>query len=282
MNTKYKDSLFSWLFSDPAALRELYSAIEGVPLDETLLVTINTLEGVLFMERINDISFEIAGKLIVLIEHQSTINPNMAIRLLLYAARVYEKIIDNKTLYSSKKRRIPRPEFIVLYNGNDPYPDESTLKLSDSFANTAGLISDTSPPLELTVKVYNINHGHNETIARNCKRLAGYSAFVDKVREFEKAAPDKEAGMKMAIQYCIEHDIMKDFFEANASEVVNMLLTEWNWDDALAVRWEEGVEKGENKKSRELLALIEQGYSIEQLKSVLTLQEADRNTGKYV
>jgi flagellar biosynthesis/type III secretory pathway protein FliH len=74
---------------------------------------------------------------------------------------------------------------------------------------------------------------------------------------------------------------MKDFFETNASEVVNMLLTEWNWDDALAVRWEEGLErgleeglqKGENKKARELLALIEKGYSAEQLRNVLTLQE---------
>ena len=92
MNTKYKDSLFAWLFSDPVTLRELYSAIKGVPLDATLPVTINTLEGVLFMEWINDISFEIAGKLVVLIEHQSTINPNMAIRLLMHVARVMGSI----------------------------------------------------------------------------------------------------------------------------------------------------------------------------------------------
>jgi hypothetical protein len=39
------------------------------------------------MDRINDISFEIGGKLVVLIEHQSTINHNMALRLLLYIAR---------------------------------------------------------------------------------------------------------------------------------------------------------------------------------------------------
>ncbi|GHV81822.1 hypothetical protein AGMMS49991_03800 [Spirochaetia bacterium] len=52
VNNKYKDSLFSWLFSDPDTLRELYSAIEGVPVDPALPVIINTLEGVLFMERI--------------------------------------------------------------------------------------------------------------------------------------------------------------------------------------------------------------------------------------
>jgi hypothetical protein len=102
----YKDSVFSLLFSDPDALRELYGAIEGVSLGPSVPVKINTLEGALFMERINDISFEIAGKVVVLIEHQSTINPNMALRLLMYIARVYEKIIDNKVLYSTKKTPI--------------------------------------------------------------------------------------------------------------------------------------------------------------------------------
>jgi len=32
-------------------------------------------ENVVYMDLYNDISFEIAGKLVVLIEHQSTINP---------------------------------------------------------------------------------------------------------------------------------------------------------------------------------------------------------------
>jgi len=57
-------------------------------------VTINTLENALFMGRINDVSFEIGGKLVVLVEHQSTINANMALRLLMYIGRVYENIIE--------------------------------------------------------------------------------------------------------------------------------------------------------------------------------------------
>ena len=91
-NTKYKDSVFSFLFSDLDSLRELYCALENVTLPEDVPVTINTLQDVLFLDRVNDISFEIGGKLVILFEHQSTINPNMALRLLLYIARVYEKI----------------------------------------------------------------------------------------------------------------------------------------------------------------------------------------------
>ena len=116
-NTKYKDSLFSFLFSDGNLLRELYCALEDVTLPEDVPVKINTLRDVLFMDLINDISFEIGGKLVVLIEHQSTINPNIALRLLMYIARVYEKIIDRKGIYAKRLIPLPRPEFFVLYNG---------------------------------------------------------------------------------------------------------------------------------------------------------------------
>ena len=77
--------------------------------------------------------------MVILIEHQSTINPNMAIRLLLYIARVYEKMIDQRNLYSGKVLTIPRPEFYVLYNGVDPFPDFQTLRLSASFERTEKL-----------------------------------------------------------------------------------------------------------------------------------------------
>ena len=110
VNAKYKDSVFSLLFSKPELLWELYAALEGVDLPDDVPVTINTLQDVLFMDRINDISFEIDGKLIVLLEHQSTVNPNIPLRMLMYIARLYEKIIDrpgagakagNKVLYGS-------------------------------------------------------------------------------------------------------------------------------------------------------------------------------------
>jgi hypothetical protein len=92
-------------------LRAIYCALEGVSLPEDVPVTINTLEDVLFKDRMNDISFEIGGKLVILIEHQSTVNPNMALRLLMYVARVYEKIVEGKSIFTSKKIPIPRPEF---------------------------------------------------------------------------------------------------------------------------------------------------------------------------
>jgi predicted transposase/invertase (TIGR01784 family) len=272
VNSKYKDSVFSLLFSDPNLLRELYCAIEGVTLSTNTPVTLNTLKNVLFMGFINDISFEIGGKLIVLIEHQSTINPNMALRLLLYIAHVYEETVKGKALYSSKRLVIPWPEFFVLYNGIAPYPDEDILHLSDLFdkPEALGLPAKTAPALELEVKVVNINEGRNEKIAGRCKKLAEYSAFVAKMREFEQKLGDKVEAMKAAIEYCTEHDILKEFLEKHSTEVSNMLLTEWNWDDALAVRYEEGWEGGweggrEEKQEEIARNALARGYSPEQV-----------------
>ena len=274
VNTKYKDSVFSFLFSDPDILRELYCALEGVTLPKDVPVTINTLHGVLYMDMINDISFEIGGKLVILIEHQSTINPNMALRLLMYIARVYEKIVGDKNVYSTRPIPLPKPEFFVLYNGAADYPDEKTVKLSEAFGSQAfpGLPEKGSASLELTVKVVNINEGKNRGIAGRSKTLAGYSAFIAKARGYEKAGESKEEAMKKAVRYCREHDILKEFLEQNATEVMNMLMTEWNIEDAKKVWFEEGWEGG-REEGRETIArnALAKGFSIESIHDITGL-----------
>jgi predicted transposase/invertase (TIGR01784 family) len=249
INRKFKDSVFTALFGEPDALRELYCALEGVTLPPDTPVTVNSLEEAVFMERVNDISFEIGGKLVVLIEHQSTINPNMALRLLLYIGRVYEKIIDDRMIYSSKQMTIPRPEFYVLYNGVAPYPEEKMLRLTDMFENaeSLGLPDRETSALELEVRVININKGQNGTIAERCRLLSEYSAFIAKVREYEKVGLKRNEAIKKAVIYCRDHDILKEFLEKNASEVLNMLFTEWNWDDAKEV-WQEESREDEREK----------------------------------
>jgi hypothetical protein len=170
----------------------------------------------------------------------------MALRLLMYIARVYEKIIGDKNIYASRLIPVPRPEFFVLYNGVSPFPDKQILKLSDSFEETGslGLVEEGIYALELVVKVVNINQGKNGSLVQKSKTLAEYSAFVAKVRELEKKYGDKAEAMTQAVRYCREHDILKDFLVKHGTEVMNMLTTEWNWDDALAVRYEEGMEEG--------------------------------------
>jgi len=273
-NIKYKDSVFSFIFSDPDLLRELYCALEGVSLPNDIPVTINTLQDVLFMGRINDISFEIGDKLVILIEHQSTINPNIALRLLMYIARIYEKIIGEKNIYASRLIRIPRPEFFVLYNGVSPYPDEKVIKLSEAFESgvLAEIGKEDPQALELEVRVININQGRNQGIVRKCKTLGEYSAFIEKVREYEKETERLEDAVKKAAVYCRDHEILKGFLEKHATEVLNMLMTEWNIEDAKKVWYEEGREEGREEGAFSVAQnLLKLGFSIETVVSATQL-----------
>jgi hypothetical protein len=254
-NAKYKNSVFSLLFNNPDAIRELYSALEGITLPPDVPIDINTLSDVLYMDQINDLSFTIDNRLVVLIEHQSTINPNMPLRLLMYIAHIYEKIIDRKNLYLSKFEKIPAPEFIVLYNGKKPYPDRETLRLSNAFKDACGLrgVGNPAQSLELVVQVYNINNGHNVEILEKSRTLCGYSIFVDTLREYALTLPLEEA-MKKAVKYCMDNNVLKQFLETHSSEVFNMVLTEWNLEEAKVAWHEEGREEGREEVARNALA----------------------------
>ena len=129
----YKDSVFVKLFNEKEKIIELYNAIEETAYDEETEVDIQTIENILYGPFRNDMAFEIDNKFVVLVEHQSTICNNMPLRMLLYLARIYEKIVDISVVYRTKRVEIPCPEMYVLYNGRDDYPQESEMKLSDSF-----------------------------------------------------------------------------------------------------------------------------------------------------
>jgi len=277
VNKKLKDSVFSFLFSNPDILRELYSAIEGIPIPPDIPIDINTLSGIIYKDKINDLSFTIDNRLVVLIEHQSTINNNIPLRLLIYIAHVYEKIVNMKKVYQTKLEKIPAPEFIVLYNGKANYPDHTELRLSDAFKGINGLKLANTIPLELIVQVYNINQGHNPEMLKKCETLDNYSVFIDKIKEYQKNGLELEEAVNNAVEYCKENNILKKFLEKHSSEVFNMLLTEWNWDDALEVAREEGredgieegIEKGLEKSRQHFLEMINQGLTIEEIKQRL-------------
>ena len=257
-NKKYKDSLFRSIFNNEEGLLELINAIQGTNYTDASIIKINTLDDVFFKAMKNDISFTVNEKLVVLIEHQSTINDNMPLRLLLYIARIYEKIADMKDRYKASLKKIPKPQFIVLYNGEAPFPKEKTIKLSDMFEK---IDDDDLIPLDLTVKVLNINKGVNPELEGKSETLNAYVTFTAKAREYEKEHMREEA-LRLAVAYCIENGIMTDYFRHNASEVANMFMTEYSIEDAIEVAHEEGKEKGQSY----VLELMAQGLSYEEIK----------------
>ena len=261
-NREYKNTVFTKLFSDTNALLELYNALSGSNYAPDTAIEINTLEDVLFMDMMNDISFTIDDRIVVLIEHQATISENLPLRLLLYIARVYEKIIGDKTLYRQNLIKIPTPELVVLYNGKREFPDEKTLRLSDAFKEMPEH-TEKYGSLELTVRVLNINAGRNDGIIRKSATLFGYVTFIQKVREGTIAGLELAAAVTEAVKYCEENQILQPFLINHASEVVNMLTTEFKMEDAIAVWKEEGREEGLSQGVDLLAKLLLEGVSLD-------------------
>lgn len=242
---KYKDTVFRLLFSDKRRALSLYNGINNTAYEDESLLEFNTLENAIYMNLHNDISFVIVNQ-IHLYEHQSTLPVNLPLRDLLYIADILQKTIVDKTIYSSKRLMIPNPNFIVFYNGLDKMPESMELKLSDSF-----LVPTDNPELELKVTVLNINAGMNELIKEKCPALKEYMQYVDKVREYNKEMPLKDAVVK-AVDECIEQDILRKFLTKQKAEVVKMSIYEFDEEremrlireDEREIGREEGLEKG--------------------------------------
>ena len=265
INKKYKDSLFRSIFNNKPAALELYNAIAGTNYTDESAIKINTLKDVLFAAIQNDLSFSINEKIVILIEHQSTINENMPIRFLAYISNIYLKILG-KRLYHEPLAKLPRPEFVVLYNGKAPFSREKILRLSNAFEKTD---NNDLIFLDLTVRVLNINKGINPELENRSKILNGYATFIAKVRGYEIKMPREEA-IKSAIDYCIKNDILTDYFKEHAQEVVKMLMFEYNLEDHIEAVREAGIEKGVEKGKKEgqsyVLELMAQGLSYEEIK----------------
>ena len=88
-NREYKDSLFRLVFQKKEDLLSLYNAVNGSNYDNPDELEVNTLGNVLYLTKKNDISFLISG-MMNLYEHQSTFNPNMPIRGLMYLCKLYQ------------------------------------------------------------------------------------------------------------------------------------------------------------------------------------------------
>ena len=240
-NRRYKDSVFVDFFSEDRTAKAnflaLYNALHGTNYQSTAILKNMRLKQVLYMSFANDVSYLVDNKIIVLAEHQSTINPNMPIRCLEYVARLYEQFYKSKEKYSRKQLAIPTPEFYIFYNGKQPYTTNSVLKLSDSFTQTHDEYA-----LELSVKVVNINYDKASEILKLCKPLKQYSLFVDAVRR--NIAVDKEHGFEKAIKECIQNDILREYLQRKSKEVLNMLIGEYDYDTDIAVQREESFDMG--------------------------------------
>ena len=261
-NRNYKDSVFVDLFAHDINAKEnfisLYNALHGTNLDaKTTDVQPVMLERVLYMKYYNDIAMLIDGKIVILIEHQSTINQNMPFRFLEYIARIYEKITTKDEKFGRKLVKLPVPEFYVFYNGKDDYPTESVMKLSDAFMQLddelKNQLENENYPLEISVKVININVDKENPILKRCEALKEYSEFIEQVRS--NIENDVHEPFTTAIKEAIKKGFLSDYLNRKSTEVQNMLLAEYDYDTDIAVQrkeaFDDGLSQGAYKKAVE-------------------------------
>lgn len=241
-NRECKNSVFVDLFYENESAAEndiaLYNALHDEPLPPGTTVEKIRVGNELYMNFKNDVSFGLGGKLLVLAEHQSTVNENMPLRSLLYIGRAFEQIVPVKDRYRRKKVLLPKPEIYVFYNGRENYAKEKLLYLSDSY-----IIKDEEPMLELKVKVININPSQKHEVLEKCPVLRDYSVFIDTIRKYQEQRVDNV--YEKAIHECIEKGILADYLRVHGSEVVNMLMSEYNYEQDIEVQREEAFEEGE-------------------------------------
>ena len=201
----------------------MYNALNGKQYSDPDALEIVTLENAIYMGMKNDLAF-ILDFNIFLWEHQSTYNPNIPLRDLIYIANEYQKYVELNgiSLYSRRQQKIPAPRFIVFYNGEKQIGEQMEHRLSDAYENFSG-----DPELELKVMVISINDGHNKALMEQCKKLKEYAQYVARVRKYQKIMPLKSA-VERAIKECIEEDILADFLRKNRAEVIAMSIFEYN------------------------------------------------------
>ena len=226
-NRKHKDTVFRMLYSDKRAILELYNALNGTDYQNPDDLTVTTLENAVYLSMKNDVSFLLDERM-TLYEHQSTWNPNMPLRDLLYIARLMEKSVNKRSLYQSELIKIPTPHFVVFYNGKEKKPEDTTIKLSDAF-----LQKEKEPELELKVRYLNINRGCNPELMERCRTLREYSEFVARIRKYAVGETAIGEAVDRAVTECIREGTLADFLSGQRAEVIAMSIFEYNEEEEM-------------------------------------------------
>ena len=229
----------------------LYNALNNSDYKNPDDLELTTIENIIYITMKNDLSFLIDSQM-NLYEQQSTWNPNMPLRGLLYFAQLYQLHISKqkRDIYSSTLLKIPTPQFIVIYNGSRQTADIEKLRLSDAFE-----VPKSDGEFEWTATLVNINKGHNEKLLAKCKPLNDYATYIERIKANIKQGLNKEEAVNEAMDFAIKNNMLNGFFQNQKLEVLNMSLTEFDQEEYDRNRFEEGKLEGFIETAKKLLKM---------------------------
>ena len=320
-NREYKSRLFSFIFGreeNKAWTLSLYNALHGTSHNDPSAITINTIDDVIYMGMKNDLSILVSEAVslyfrsMALYEQQSSYNPNMPVREFMYAGKLYDNFIHSARLnrFGRTLLPLPIPKLVVFYNGMDDAADETTLRLSDAFreeirrnllhryqqtgtlpgetgldGEVDRIFTESSPDIEVKVRMININYGRNKELLSACRPLREYAWFVARIRECLSSQEDGGAvkpyideAIDCAIDDMPNDFVIRDFILSNKAEVKDMCLTEYNEIETMELIRLEALQEGQRNTMllniRNLMDSL--GLSADKCMDILKISAAER------
>ena len=204
-------------------------------------------------------------------EHQSTKNPNLPLRFLLYISHLYSRLTVKENLYGEMIVQIPAPEFLIFYNGKDKMPERQILKLSDMYS-----VQEGQPKLELEATLLNISGSNNQKLKEACRTLREYAIYTDKVREYAEEM-DLADAVERAIRECIAEGVLKDFLEKHRAEAKEMSIFEYDQEKHMRQEREEAWADG---RLSIIIQMLNKGMSEEEIAHVAGASEEEIKKAK--
>ena len=230
----------------------MYNALCNTAHTDVNDIKLYTIDNVIYIEMKNDVSI-LLDSYLHLWEQQSSYNPNMPLRGLMYFSKMYDRYIveHSYNIYGSTLVKLPTPRYTVLYNGTSKQPAFMKLKLSDAFIH-----EDTSGDFEWTANMVNINHGMNDELLNNCRPLQEYMLLIEEIRKNRSNGMEVEQAVDKAVTYCINNNILSEFLTKHRAEVIDVCITEYDEQAFVNGIREEGRQEG---RALTLFSLVNSG-----------------------
>lgn len=208
LKRKSKDSVFVKFFQDKKNILQLYQEFHPEEADLNVDdITVQTLDSVMVNTIYNDLGFLVKDKFVMLVEAQSTWNPNIALRMLIYLVETFTRYLKStgQSEHSGTKVKLPKPELYVFYSGTGEKP--KVISLNDEFF-------EGTADIDVKVKV----------LSKVDTTLSGqYIGFCKAFDEIRKNGKDGVEIAKETFRICIEKGYLADFMKAHEMEVIDMM-----------------------------------------------------------
>ena len=262
-NFEYKSDAFSMLLQNPEYALDVYNTMNDSDYRNPKDLDIYLLESGISLSIRNDASFIIYNHLCVY-EHQGSYNPNMAVRELIYFVSLITRLIKEKRIdvYGRKKIKLPRPQFVVFYNGLEERPEREIFRLSDLFEE-----GEDEPQIELVCEAININPNKNTMLKKKSYVLDGYCTFVEKVRKCEQEGMTLMDALDKAVKECIDEHVLEEFFRERGDEVKKVTVLDFTFERRIELATRDAMLEGEARgeargeacgRTKDILMLLEE------------------------